>query len=160
MKPKNPRPLRHLFRDLMDGVQNLIVSEIQLLQSEVKRTAQLTRRQSILLAVSLGVAFVGLLPLVAFFVLALGHALGERYALSALFVSLGCFVLGGGLSVYFFRQIALLGWTLPTTRKSLRQESKLLLSPVLSLRIVPRAVERTHINQAHSSDQEEERLAS
>ncbi len=126
MNRRNDRTIGLLFRDLLVGVQNMLLGEVQLIQTELRRTAQVARRRSMLAALSFSVALIGLIPLMGFLVLALGKVMGERYALSSLIVGIFFLATGSFFAFYFTREIPLQGFFLPRTRESLQQEALLI----------------------------------
>ena len=114
--------MSHLVYDLFSGVQTIFKGEIDLVKAELRSATRETFREVVyfLGCVSLGV--VGLLPFCAFLVLGLGKLVGERYWLSALLVSFGCFLFAGFFGVYFFRRISFDQFSLKRSRESLKEE--------------------------------------
>jgi hypothetical protein len=126
MNGRNNRTIGLIFRELIAGVQNLVLNETHLIQTELRRTAQLTRRRSIYMLTSLSLLTIGILPFVSFLILGIGQILGDRYILSSLIVSLLFWLLGGGLTLYFAKKIQKQNFSLPNSRESLQKEALLL----------------------------------
>ena len=85
------------LQDLMGALRNLAKSEAKLIRAEVKSTLVETGRDTLLLVIFGMIAFLGLLPFLAFLIILTGQLLGNNYWLSALLVSL--FFTGIGVSL-------------------------------------------------------------
>lgn len=80
--------------DVSRRLNHLVRGEIRLAKAEVRQTVDELTRQC-LRAASFGLlAALGVMPLVAFLVLGLGHLLGDNYWLSSLLVGLAFVILG------------------------------------------------------------------
>ena len=123
MKQRSNRTLGLIFKDLLEGVHQLATSEMQLMQVELRRSAQLTQRRSKYLIFSVSLAILGLIPFIAFLVLSLGQVLGGRYALSSLIVSVICCSVGSFFAARLSRNFPVQGLSLPLTRRSIQAEA-------------------------------------
>ncbi len=123
MKQRSNRTLGLIFKDLLEGVHQLATSEVQLMQVELRRSAQLTQRRSKYLIFSVSLAVLGLIPFIAFLVLGLGEILGGRYALSSLIVSVVCCGVGSFFAARLSRNFPVQSLSLPLTRRSIQTEA-------------------------------------
>jgi uncharacterized membrane protein YqjE len=90
--------LRDLLRQLTDDGSALIRSEIALARVEMKETGRQLALDGVKLLVALGLAWLGLLAVVAALIIGVGSAIGGLYWASALGVGLLFLIVGGVLA--------------------------------------------------------------
>lgn len=84
---KTDRGLADLLRRLGDEASGLVRSEVKLAKLEMRESARELAGDSVLLAVALGLAVLGIGALTAAIIMILGEILGDRYWLAALLVA-------------------------------------------------------------------------
>lgn len=92
--PHTDESLGDLIRRLGSDTSALIQQEAALAKAEAREAAGRIGRDSARIGIAAGLAFIGLLALSAFLVLALGRAMDGAYWLSALFVGAAATVTG------------------------------------------------------------------
>lgn len=132
MDPKQNKAWSEIFGHLVTDLQQLAMSELNLMQTELRRAAEITQRRSKYAIIFAAVALTGILPLIASMVILLGHTLGDRFALSSLIVGALCIGIGGSLSVWFSQRISARDFSLPVTRETLQKGALRLVQKQMS----------------------------
>lgn len=132
MHPRNtmedPKDLSYgvLIRDLALSTKNLVASEVELLNAEIRESRQKIQKHALQSLIFGFLVVLSLLPLLAFAVLALGNYLDGRYDLSALIVGVVMAAIGGPLAWRAYRKIKDEDWRMPETSVTLRQQKNLM----------------------------------
>jgi len=92
-----------------------------LVRVELQTTIKSVGRDLVLVGVFGFIALLGLLPLVAFFVIGLGKLLGNNYWLSSLIVGVVCIVVGALVGYHYFNKIRKEDLSFCSTRESFQQ---------------------------------------
>lgn len=112
-----PPPLGAAFKDVVTAATILLKNEAHLAQTEASEAMAAANKLGQRMLLSYVLAVLGVVPLMAFFVLALGDLLDGRYTLSSLIVA--AVFSGSGALVYFYSRLELQEKTkLSATRKS------------------------------------------
>src|SRR4051812_48586206 len=88
-------PISSAFKEIGMGITKLLRSEIRLATVELKESVRLMGKRSVTLIVFALIGALGILPLLAFFVIGLGRLLNDNYWLSSLIVAIVSFAIGG-----------------------------------------------------------------
>jgi len=121
---KDTRSTTTVVQELVHGIQNLVRGEIQLARAELNKTAQEMRRNFASTALFGSIALIGVLPLIAFFVIGLGKLLNDQYWLSSLIVAILFMGIGGAAAYYSAKKLKSQDFSLPQTRHSVQEESQ------------------------------------
>lgn len=109
-------------REVRGDLANVVRAHFELALAEIKDVSGLVKQDLLQAAIYGALALLGVLPLMAFFVLGLGALLGGRYWLSALVVSLAFFALGGGMAFRAVRLLKKRDLSLPRTQRALGRD--------------------------------------
>jgi uncharacterized membrane protein YqjE len=120
----------NIAKELISSTKDLVQSEIHLAKAEIKQSGTQFGKNAGLAAACGAFAALGILPLLAFFVISLGRALNGRYWLSSLLVAAICMVVGGGLAFYFYNKLKHQNLKLPRTRQSIEDDKLIVTNKV------------------------------
>lgn len=120
-----------IVRDVGDGLRGVVRSELRLAASEFQVTAQDIRKHMVR-AIVIGVIalvsiIVGMMPLVAFLVIALGQSLNDNYLVSSLVIGMAFVAIGivaTRVAMRSLKQISEEDLRLPMVRESVRDNIK------------------------------------
>ncbi len=95
----------NLLRELGSSTKDLIHSEMKLLTTEIKNSAEKIGEHSAQMALFGGLLVLSVFPFMAFLVIGLGEILDGRYWLSSLIVALVFALVGGPLALKAYKKI-------------------------------------------------------
>ncbi len=114
-------PLVSLFRELISSFNGMLRGEVELAKAELKTGATAFRRDMFRFMSFSALAAAGLLPLMAFLVLGLGHLLGDNYLWSSLIIAVLSIAIGLGVSYHAYRRATREDLQLPRTLHSVEE---------------------------------------
>jgi uncharacterized membrane protein YqjE len=117
------QPISAILKDLLQGIYDLLQSEIKLAKVEMKRNTRDAIRQIQAIALFGAIAWLGAQVLFAFAVVGLGELL-KNYWLSALILGAALFVPGTLLTLRALKKMKM-DTGLPTSRSSLENDFRL-----------------------------------
>ena len=109
--------------ELGHSVKHLIQSELELSKAEIRESSGRIGKDAMKMGFFGSLAALGILPLMAFLVIAIGNLIGS-YVWSSLIVAILCLAIGSGSSYAVYSKMSKRPYTLPRTRDSMKRETE------------------------------------
>jgi hypothetical protein len=106
------------FKEVGLALSRVLRSEMRLATTELKESGKVIGKRSITMLIFAVIGALGILPLLAFFVIGLGELLNDNYWLSSLIVAIISFAVGGFMVYRSFKMLKEEDFTFPRTRRT------------------------------------------
>jgi uncharacterized membrane protein YqjE len=132
-------PVKDAARDVSAGLTEVVRSEIRLAVTELRHALGSLKRGTMGLAIGGSLAVLGIFPILAFLVIALGKLLNDNYWLSSLIIGVLFLGIGAAFAYAAIKKLQLDDLSLPRTRDSVTRDTEVLNRKIreISLRRIP-----------------------